>query len=293
MNQYILEAREIVYCYPDGTEALKGLTMKIVEGQKIAVLGANGAGKSTLFLHFNGIIRPQRGKIMFMGQELSYRHSSLLELRQNVGIVFQDPDGQLFSASVLQDVSFGPLNLGLTPEEALARSKQAMLETEIEDLGKKPTHFLSYGQKKRVSIAGVLSMNPKVIIFDEPTACLDPQMTRKIMDLLYRLNEQGKTLILSTHDVDLAYSWADYIFLLKQGTIAGEGTPREIFANRELLRQCGLTSPWVMEVYRELVNGELLPENVPVPQNKEELFRLIRGAAASRTHFRPKIAGHR
>jgi len=286
MSQYIIEAQEIEYTYPDGTKALNGLTMQVKEGRKIAVLGANGAGKSTLFLHFNGILRPGRGQILFRGRAVHYRQRSLLELRKNVGIVFQDPDNQLFSASVLQDVAFGPLNLGLDRDIALARSRQAMRKTEIETLQNKPTHFLSYGQKKRVSIAGVLAMEPQVIIFDEPTACLDPRMAQKILELLKRLSKQGKTLIMSTHDVDLAYSWADYVFMIKNGTVVGKGSPQQVFLRPELLHNCGLTTPWVIEVYRELINSNLIVDSAPVPKDRKELFNLIRNTSIGTSGYK-------
>ncbi|SFG24268.1 cobalt/nickel transport system ATP-binding protein [Desulfotomaculum arcticum] len=279
MTQNIIEVHKVLYTYSDGTNALNGITMKIQEGQKIAVLGANGAGKSTLFLHFNGILRPKRGQILFQGNVVDYRHRSLLELRKNIGIVFQDPDSQLFSASVLQDVAFGPLNLGWSREMALAKCEQAMQETEIEDLKNKPTHFLSYGQKKRVAIAGVLAMEPQVIIFDEPMAGLDPQMTQKIMNLLQKLSQQGKTLIISTHDVDLAYGWADYIFLIKDGTILSEGTPGEIFLSKELLHRCGLQTTWIIDIYRELVTCGLLAGDIPLPRDQGALLKLIKNAS--------------
>lgn len=276
MTQYIIEARDVVYSYPDGTRALNGINIKIIKGKKIAVLGNNGAGKSTLFLHFNGILRPKHGQIIFQGQEIKYRQKNLMELRKNVGIVFQDPDNQLFSASVLQDIAFGPLNLGLGQKTSLARSEDAMRLTAIEELKNKPTHFLSYGQKKRVSIAGVLAMEPKVLIFDEPTACLDPQMSDKVMDLLQLLNQQGKTLILSTHDIDLAYSWADYVFLIREGMVIDQGSPGEIFLKPEVLKVCGLKTPWLIDVYLEMVNCGQMPSDTPIPRSKEELLGMIR-----------------
>jgi len=230
----VIETRELTYTYPDGTRALRGINIKLAAGQKIAVLGANGAGKSTLFLHLNGILRPQGGKVLFRGSELKYRQRDLLALRKNVGIVFQDPESQLFSASVLQDVSFGPVNLGLAQNEALDAAKRAIRQTGITDLESRPTHFLSYGQKKRVSIAGVLAMEPAVIIFDEPTACLDPGMALKTMALLDELSRQGKAIIMSTHDVDRAYDWADYVYLLQDGGVIGEGEPQHVFLRQDL-----------------------------------------------------------
>ncbi|MBC7323989.1 MAG: ATP-binding cassette domain-containing protein, partial [Moorella sp. (in: Bacteria)] len=258
------------FSYPDGTRALRGVSLSIPEGQKVAILGPNGAGKSTLFLHFNGILRPREGSIYFAGSRINYRHKALTALRQQVGIVFQDPDSMLFSASVLQEISFGPLNLGLAREEVIRRVETAMAATGIADLQDKPAHFLSYGQKKRVAIASVLAMEPRVIIFDEPTAYLDPRTTREIMALLENISQQGKTIVLSTHDVDLAYTWADYIYVLARGQVAGAGTPAEIFNDSALLEAADLARPWLLEVYEDLKNKGWLPATAPVPKSKDE-----------------------
>ncbi|KJS11277.1 MAG: cobalt ABC transporter ATPase [Peptococcaceae bacterium BRH_c8a] len=275
----VIETRELTYTYPDGTRALRGINIKLTAGQKIAVLGSNGAGKSTLFLHLNGILRPQGGKVLFRGSEIRYHQRDLLALRKNVGIVFQDPESQLFSASVLQDVTFGPINLGLPQNEALTAAKEAMRQTGITNLESRPTHFLSYGQKKRVSIAGVLAMEPAVIIFDEPTACLDPGMALKTMALLDELSRQGKAIIMSTHDVDRAYDWADYVYLLQDGGVIGEGEPQHVFLRQDWLDRCDLKCPIVVETYLELTASGLLPVNMPVPRNKQELFQNIRNAS--------------
>lgn len=272
MKEFILEARDVEYKYPDGTKALNHLSLSIEKGKKVAILGSNGAGKSTMFLHFNGILRPARGTIRFGGKDVHYDHASLMELRKDVGIVFQDPDTQLFSASVLQEISFGPLNTGLPREQVLHRVNEAMKATEISDLKNKPTHFLSYGQKKRVSIADILAMDPQVIIFDEPTACLDPRLSNQVMDLFDRLNGIGKTVILSTHDVDAAYSWADYVFVMKGGAVAGEGTPGKVFQDEELLKRTDLEKPWLIEVYNELEAKGWLVGDTPVPRTKQQLF---------------------
>ncbi|MDK2821891.1 MAG: cobalt/nickel transport system ATP-binding protein [Clostridia bacterium] len=271
----ILEAKAVKFTYPDGTQALKGVTLDIPEGKKIAVLGSNGAGKSTLFLHFNGILRPQEGDIYFAGTKLSYNHNALKKLRQHVGIVFQDPDSMLFSASVLQEISFGPLNLGLDRGQVLSRVQKAMEATGITNLKDKPTHFLSYGQKKRVAIASVLAMEPEVIIFDEPTAYLDPKSIKEIIALLETINQQDKTIVLSTHDVDIAYSWADYTYVLAQGQVIGKGKPEEVFQNASLLETADLTRPWILDVYEGLKKKGWLPVTAPVPKNKAELLELI------------------
>ncbi|MDS1029377.1 ATP-binding cassette domain-containing protein [Bacillota bacterium LX-D] len=272
MADYILEAVNINYAYPDGTKALNGVSLSIERGKKITFLGPNGAGKSTLFLHFNGILQPTEGNIRYSGQNISYKHKDLIELRKNVGIVFQDPDSQLFSANVKQEISFGPLNLGWEKAKVLSKIEEAMNATEITHLQHKPTHLLSYGQKKRVSIADIIAMEPEVLIFDEPTAWLDPRHSKEIMDLVDKFNEQGKTIILSTHDIDLAYSWSDYIYVVKKGRIAGHGTPAAIFKDKELLAAADLAKPWLVEVFEELKSRCLVEPNAPLPKSKEELF---------------------
>jgi len=275
LSSSILEAEDIIFSYPDGTKALDGLSISIEEGKKVAILGANGAGKSTLFLHFNGILQPDQGSIKFKGETVKYNKRALKELRKNVGIVFQDPDMQLFSSSVFQEISFGPLNLGLSEEEVRARVNEAMKVTGITELKDRPTHLLSYGQKKRISIADILAMKPQAIIFDEPTVWLDPRHSNEIIDFFDEINNQGITVILSTHDVNLAYSWADYVYIFAEGKIIGEGVPSDIFQDKELLMNADLTQPWIVEVYNELVQKNILASDFPIPDSKRELFSLL------------------
>jgi len=273
--ELILEAVDLEYSYPDGTIASRKVNLQVRKGEKLAILGSNGAGKSTLFMQFNGIYRPSSGSIKFQGQDISYKKKPLIELRKKVGIVFQDPDSQLFSASVWQDISFGPLNLGLSEEVVTERVKQAMSDTETTDLEDKPTHLLSYGQKKRVSIAGVLAMEPEVIIFDEPTAGMDPRHSQEFMQLLEKLSIEGKTIILSTHDVDLAYSWSDRLAIMYRGEIIAHGVPGELFMCPEIVERADLTMPWLIEMHSELVKKGWLPPSTPLPKTKEDLFQNI------------------
>jgi cobalt/nickel transport system ATP-binding protein len=272
---FILEAKDVHFQYEDGTMALQGVSLGIEEGKKVVILGSNGAGKSTLFLHFNGIHKPQSGEIKFADEKIKYKNSYLKNLRKNVGIVFQDPDTQLFSANVFQEISFGPLNLGLSEEETRRRVTRAMEETGITHLKDRPTHLLSYGEKKRVAIADILAMDPQVIIFDEPTAWLDPVSTVQIIHLLNKINEQGKTLLLSTHDVDLAYSWADYIIVMKKGRVISKGRPEEVFQDEILLKDAGLVKPWILEVYDKLLEQGMLRDSSFIPRTKEELLQMI------------------
>lgn len=275
MSDYILEMRDVIFEYPGGIRALNGISMAIEKGKNIAILGPNGSGKSTLFLHFNGILRPKSGRVFYRGQEISYFQSYLMNLRKNVGIVFQDPDTQLFAGSVFQEVSFGPMNLGFPITEVKKRVEEALKATGIEELEHRPTHFLSYGQKKRVSIADVLVMDPEVLILDEPAAYLDPKHVEKLLEILEELRRKGKQVILSTHDVELAYSWADYVFILKDGKVAGEGTPTEIFQNEKLLKEADLKKPLLLEICEVLKQKgfifDRLPRNI-LELRREDLF---------------------
>lgn len=281
MNEYILETKNLSYEYPDGTKALTNINLKIESGKKVVFLGVNGSGKSTLFLNFNGILKPNSGSVFYKGNEITYSKKALSELRQNVGIVFQDPDKQLFSANVYQEVSFGAMNLKLKEAEVRKRVDNALHNTSMYKYKEKPVHFLSYGQKKRVSIADILVMNPEIIIFDEPTSSLDPKHSKQMVSLFNELNEKGITIILSTHDVELAYSFADHIIVMKDGKIEGEGTPYEIFSNTKLLECCYLEKPLILEVF------EMIGKNVQVncinniPKNKKELFEVIKQLQAN------------
>lgn len=275
MDDYILEMRDVIFEYPGGIRALNGISMAIEKGKNIAILGPNGSGKSTLFLHFNGILRPKSGRVFYRGEEIRYSRYYLINLRKKVGIVFQDPDTQLFAGSVFQEVSFGPMNLGFPITEVKKRVEEALKAAGIEELEHRPTHFLSYGQKKRVSIADVLAMDPEVLILDEPAAYLDPKHVEKLLEILEELRRKGKQVILSTHDVELAYSWADYVFILKDGKVAGEGTPTEIFQNEKLLKEADLKKPLLLEICEVLKQKgfifDRLPRNI-LELRREDLF---------------------
>ncbi|WP_211263810.1 ATP-binding cassette domain-containing protein [Methanobrevibacter cuticularis] len=239
----MIEAKNIVYEYPDGTEALKHIDFKVEKGDIVALLGPNGAGKSTLFLHFNGILEPASGEILIDNKRLKYDRKSLLKVRQKIGIVFQNPDDQLFAPTVEEDVAFGPLNIGLSQEEAKKRVEDSLKKVGMEGFEKKPPHHLSGGQKKRIAIAGILAMGPEVMILDEPTSGLDPKGASKILKLLYKLNDEGMTIIISTHDVDLVPIYAKKINVINKGKIIKEGTPHEVFDDVDIIRKANLRLP--------------------------------------------------
>ena len=268
----LIAVENISFSYDNRVLALDQANMAIPRGGKVVILGANGAGKSTLFLHLNGILKPKSGRVLVEGQEVEYSRTHLSELRKKVGIVFQDPDQQLFSVNVFQDISFGPMNLKYPAAEVKRRVEQAMEITRVTDLQGRPTHQLSHGQKKRVAIAGVLAMDPDVIILDEPTASLEPCLVTEMMQLFETLHQAGKTLIMSTHDMDLAYSWADLCFVLNRGSVVAHGTPTEIFSDQPLLKQNNLQQPWVLKVHEKLTAMGLIAPSTYPPSTEAQLF---------------------
>ncbi|CCO09342.1 energy-coupling factor ABC transporter ATP-binding protein [Desulforamulus hydrothermalis] len=282
MSDHIFQMQDLYFYYPDGTPALQGVSCNIARNKKIALLGANGAGKSTFLLHLIGILQPARGNIRFNGLPLQYDRDSLIRLRSKVGYVFQDPDSQLFSASVWQEVSFGPMNLGLPKQIVANRVADALQATGTFHLKDKPTHFLSFGQKKLISIADILAMQPEMIIFDEPTAFLDPRYTRRILDLLDNLNQQGISIIMATHDVDKAYQWADTVFVMKEGRLVKIGSPAEIFSDDDLLQATSLEKPLILSIFRQLQQAGYISHRLAPPKQLDELIALLPGRPAAR-----------
>jgi cobalt/nickel transport system ATP-binding protein len=237
----LLELEALVYRYPGRAElALAGASLTIPPAARIAVIGSNGSGKSTLLLHANGTLRPASGQVRFAGKPITYDRRGLLALRRQVGIVFQNPDEQLFSASVAQDISFGPLNLGLDARAARRRVEEAAELCGIAHLLDRPTHALSGGEKARVALAGVLAMDPQVLIADEVTGGLDPWMREQVFAIFDRLVREGKTVVLSTHDLAAARRWADRVAFMQAGRVLLVAPPAQLFADRAALAATGL-----------------------------------------------------
>lgn len=246
-----IEVINLTYTYPDGTKAIENINLTIKKGENIAILGPNGAGKSTLLHHFNGLMMPTSGKVYVLGIEVTKKN--LEEIRQKVGLVFQDPDDQLFARTVSQDVAFGPTNLGLPKSEIAERVKWAIEVTELKGLENKAPQNLSTGQKKRAALAGVLAMKPEVIILDEPMANLDPRTASKILNLLLQLNQEfGLTLIIATHDVDLVPLFANQICILNKGQIVLQGPPEDVFSKADMLRSMDLRLPRITHLFEIL-----------------------------------------
>lgn len=257
-----LETSNLTHVYPDGTHALCEVNFSAQRGERVAVVGPNGSGKSTLFYHFNGILLPSSGKVLLEGKELC--NKNLAEMRRKVGLVFQDPDDQLFAATVEQDIAFGPRNLGLSESEVKERVEEALRLFDIEELRSKNPSNLSIGQKKLVAIAGIFAMRPEILVFDEPTAGLDSKGTQETLEAMEEMNGEGRTIIISTHDMELVSSWAERIFVLSRGRVLGEGEPREIFSNADLLGRANLKLPAVVQVYREFKARGISNSDVPL-----------------------------
>ena len=240
MSAAILALQNVTFTYPGAVTALKNLSVTFARGQRTVVMGRNGSGKTSLFSLLNGLQRPQSGEVFFAGKTLNYDRAGLLQLRQTVGMVFQDPDHQLFSASLYEDVSFGPMNLGLPEAEVRSRVEGALELLDLTALLERPVHDLSYGQKKRACIAGILAMQPEVIVLDEPFAGLDAIMTHDLIATLNDLGEHGVTLIIATHDVEFARNWADDIIVLREGELLEQGSAEEVLKGNAVQRELGM-----------------------------------------------------
>jgi cobalt/nickel transport system ATP-binding protein len=248
----------VEFGYPGGPPVLTGATIDVPAGRRLAVLGANGSGKSTLLRCLSGALRPTAGRVLVDGEAVAYSRSGLRRHRQTVQLVTQDPDDQLFSASVAADVSFGPLNLGLPEPEVRARLEEALELLAVAPLRDRPTHQLSFGERKRVAIAGAYAMRPCVLALDEPTAGLDPVAVADTMAALERLRAVRTSLVLATHDVDLALAWADEVAVVVDG-VAYQGDPGTLLADATLVARARLQTPWVVRVLERLTERGVVP----------------------------------
>ena len=231
----MVEARELSHAYPDGTQSLNGITFTIRHGESVGIVGANGAGKSTLLLHLNGTLRATGGEVRV--GDLPLNATTLLEVRRAVGMVFQDPDDQLFMPTVLEDVAFGPRNLGLSAAESETRALDALRRVGAEHLASKAPYHLSMGEKRRCALATVLSMGPDILVLDEPSTGLDPRGRRLLIGLL---KEFTHTKLIATHDLDLVRQLCTRTLVLQQGKLRADGPTADIFADHELMEECGL-----------------------------------------------------
>jgi len=274
---HLIETRDLCYSYPNSVRALEGINFIAPRNARIAVIGSNGAGKSTLFKHFNGIFRPTSGSVLIRGEPIT--KANIREVRKFVGIVFQNADDQIFSPTVEQDVAFGPTNLGLDEETIHHRVHEALKIVGIEDLAGRVPHHLSGGEKKRVAIAGVIAMEPEVLVLDEPTAGLDPQGVHDLVGFINSLSKTyGMTVVFSTHDVGLVAEVADYIYVMNKGKFVAEGTIDEIFRQPDMLRSMRLDVPVLPKLLGSLRKQEIPVEMAYTYEDAEQsLIRAYKG----------------
>jgi cobalt/nickel transport system ATP-binding protein len=262
----MLRMENVTYVYEDNTVALKGVNIDLRKGKKIGIVGSNGSGKSTMFMLFLGLLKPTTGRVVFNKKELKYDKGTLSELRKKAGIVFQDPDKQIFFSSVFDDVAFALRNLKFDEKEIKERVTAAMEKTGITELQNKPVHFLSYGQKKNVSIAGAVAMNHQMIFFDEPTAGLDYTSKENVKNILEGLaGKEEKTIVVSSHDMNFIYEVCDYIYVLNKGHVLSEGKKETIFLDKEILDKANLEEPFLVKVHKYL--------GKPLYEDEKELFK--------------------
>lgn len=263
----MINIRDLSYEYEDGTKALQDININMDKGKIIGIIGANGSGKSTLFLNIMGILKATKGFIEYDSRPIRYTKNYLREYRKNVNIVFQNPDQQIFYSNVYDDIAFSLRNIGIDEKTVEKKVYSALEQVGCLDLIDKPIHFLSYGQKKRIAIAGVLVMDSKVLLLDEPTSGLDPYMTKEIKEIVLSISKD-KNILISSHDMDLIYEICDYIYVLNKGTIICEGKPEEVFLNGELLEEAYLVKPWLVRIHENL--------HTPLFKSEEE-FNMFNG----------------
>lgn len=281
----MLEVVRLSYVYspktPFAKQALRGVDLKIEDGDFFGIIGGTGAGKSTLVSHFNALTRVQKksGTVIVDGVDLSGKRLDLKKLRAAVGMVFQYPEHQLFDDTVEKDVAFGPKNLGLTKDEQAARAKQAieLVGLDYAEFAQRSPFELSGGQKRRVAIAGVIAMHPKILVLDEPTAGLDPKGKREIMKLILNIKQLCPTVIMISHNMDEIAEYCNKIAVMKNGAVAGVYTPRELFGSRETIGSCGVALPLVTELAAKLCAAGLPVD--PATLTEDELIKQLTEAA--------------
>lgn len=269
----LIEIKNLFFAYEEKL-VLKDINLSIKRGERIAVMGSNGAGKSTFFLNLNGVLQPEKGEIWLEGKRVGKK--DFKELRKKVGFVFQDADSQIIASNVRAEISFGPVNLGLDRDETVKRVEDAVEYMSLSDLQGRAPHYLSGGEKKRVSIADILAMEPELFIFDEPMAALDPVNAEKVEEILQRLHGDGRTLLIATHDVDFAYRFADRILVFADGALIADGTPDEIFRISEIMERAHLKKPSLMAVWETLARaGFVVNAAADCPRTLEQLAQKL------------------
>lgn len=275
MSDSIVEVKDVYFSYPSGVKAILGVTLNICKGERVALLGPNGSGKSTLILLMAGLLAPQKGAISVFGENVASKEFP--KQRRRIGVVFQDPDDQLFTQSVIEDIEYGPKNLGLSETEIKQRSDEVLKKIGIKHLKDRPPHRLSFGEKKKASLATALVLKPELLILDEPTANLDLISRRGLIEMLNELNKDGATVLVSTHDVEALPELADKVVVISQGSVLGEGKTLDVLQDMKLLGLAGLEPPAIVKLFSELKTAGLVKDMpVTVSDGVRELHGLLK-----------------
>ena len=273
-----LSVKGVSFKYPGGPQSLSDVDLQIRRGELIGILGANGSGKTTLLKVMDGLLKDREGSVRLDGKDI--RELSPKEIYRKVGLIFQNSDEQLFAPTVFEDVAFGPINMGFSGEEVALRVRKALKEVEMEGYGKRSIHHLSFGEKKRVCLAGLLAMGQEILLLDEPTDGLDPMGEYRMMNLLMRLNkEQGITIVMATHRVDLVPLFLDRLYILSKGRMVREGSPEDVFTTPDEMEEMRLRLPQIAELIYRLKHEDRLPfDKIPltIGEAREQIVRLVR-----------------
>jgi cobalt/nickel transport system ATP-binding protein len=270
VSDSIVSVKGVQFAYPAGVKAITDVSFEIRKGERVALLGPNGSGKSTLILLIAGLLSPQKGEISVLNVRTNSK--AFQELRQKIGIVFQDPDDQLFNQTVIEDVAYGPKNLGLPEETIKKRSEHILTDIGISHLKDRPPHRLSFGEKKKVSLATALVLMPELLILDEPTANLDLLSRRALIETLNELNAEGTTIIVSTHDVEALPELADRVIIVSHGSLLGEGEIHSVLQDAQLLESAGLEPPSIVRLFSSLKEKNLMDK---IPLTYEEAQNML------------------
>ena len=254
----------LTYKYDKKVKALDNITMDFEKGDIIGIIGSNGSGKSTLFNNLMGILKPTEGEILYKNNKLKYDKRSLYNLRKEVGIVFQDPEKQIFYSMVYDDLAFALRNIGMDEKSIKIRIDKALEAVNGKEFIDRPVHSLSFGQKKRVAIASVIAMNNDLILLDEPTAGLDSESTKAIVEIIKSVHKKGKKIVITSHDMNLIYDICDYIYVLNRGKIISEGNVEEVFIEEDKIEEAGLELPWLVKLNKNM--------NLPLFRKEEDLY---------------------
>lgn len=272
MEKPILSVKDMSFAY-ENNPVLRNINLSINRGERIAVMGPNGAGKSTFFLNLNGVLKPDKGEIYLEGSLI--KKKEFRQLRRRVGFVFQDADNQIIASNVRAEISFGPMNMELTRKEVTERVDSAIEYMALEEQQDRAPHYLSGGEKKRVSIADILAMEPEILIFDEPMAALDPLNAENVEKILSRLHKEGRTLVIATHDVNFAYRFADRIIVFAEGEIIADNTPVSIFTDVRVMERAHLRKPVMLTVWETLISSRIVSAGETYPLTPEEMKKLF------------------